>query len=88
MKSGQRNTGTQHYRRYFIQRQQTGHITNVTLKNVEWFHQGPIIISGFGPNNRVQNVTFENCTVAGNPLKTLEKKIFSINEFIDNITVQ
>jgi polygalacturonase len=65
-----------------------GHITNVTLKNVEWFHEGPIIIRGFGPSNRVQNVTFENCTVAGKPLKTLEKKIFSINEFTDNINVK
>lgn len=65
-----------------------GHIANVTLKNVEWFHEGPIIIHGFGPNNRVQNVTFENCTVAGIPLKTLEKKIFSINEFTDDIKVK
>ena len=65
-----------------------GHITNVTLKNVEWFNEGPIIIHGFGPNNRVQNVTFENCTVAGKPLKTLENKIFSINEFTDNINVK
>jgi hypothetical protein len=65
-----------------------GHIRDVTLKNVEWFQEGPIIIRGFGPNNRVQNVTFENCTVAGKPLKTLEKKIFSINEFTDNINVK
>jgi len=65
-----------------------GHISNVTLKNVEWFHEGPIIIRGFGPNNRLQNVTFDNCTVAGKPLKTLEKKIFSINEFTDNMIVK
>jgi hypothetical protein len=60
----------------------------VTLNNVEWFHEGPIIIHDFGPNNRVQNVTFENCTVAAKPLKTLEKKIFSINEFTDDNKVK
>jgi hypothetical protein len=65
-----------------------GHIRDVILRNVEWFHEGPIIIRGFGQNNRVQNVSFENCTVAGLPLKKLEKKIFSINEFTDGIKVE
>jgi len=55
---------------------------------MEWFHEDTIIIHGFGPNNRVQNVTFENCTVAAKPLKTLEKKIFSINEFTDDNKVK
>ncbi len=65
-----------------------GHIRDVTIKNVDWFHEGPIVIHGFSQNNRVQNVIFENCTVAGLPFKKLENKIFSINEFTDNITVK
>ena len=65
-----------------------GHIKDVTIRNVEWFHEGPIVIHGFSKNNRVQNVTFENCRVAGKPLKRQKSKLFSINKFTDNINVK
>jgi hypothetical protein len=65
-----------------------GHIKDVTIRNVEWFHEGPIVIHGFGPENRVQNVTFENCKIAGKLLKRLKPKLFSINKFTDNIRVK
>ncbi len=65
-----------------------GHIKDVTIRNVEWFHEGPIVIHGFSKNNRVQNVTFENCKVAGKPLKRQKSKLFSINKFTDNIKVK
>jgi hypothetical protein len=65
-----------------------GHIRDITIRNVEWFHEGPIIIHGFSETNRVQNVTFENCKVAGKPLDNIKSKHFSINEFTKNIRVK
>jgi hypothetical protein len=65
-----------------------GHIRDVTIRNVEWFHEGPIVLKGFDENHRVQNVLFENCKVAGKPLKKLQNKIFQVNSYVDNVTVK
>ncbi len=64
-----------------------GHIRDVTIRNVEWFHDGPIVIHGYNENNRVENVRFINCKVAGKPLKR-ESRNFSINQFTSNIRVR
>ena len=64
-----------------------GHIRDVTIKNVEWFHDGPIVIYGFNENHRVENVLFTDCKVAGKPLKQ-ESKNFVINQFTRNIIVK
>jgi hypothetical protein len=64
-----------------------GHIRDVTIRNVEWFHEGPIVIYGFDQNHRVQNILFENCKVAGKPLKKLQSKLFQVNGFVDNVKV-
>ncbi len=65
-----------------------GHIRDIILRNVEWFHEGPVIIHGFSENNLVQNVAFENCIVAGKPLKSIKSEYFNINEFTKNINVK
>jgi polygalacturonase len=65
-----------------------GHIRDVTIRNVDWFHEGPIVLKGFDENHRVQNILFENCTVAGKPLKKLQNKIFQVNNYVDNVTVK
>jgi hypothetical protein len=65
-----------------------GHIRDVTIRNVEWFHEGPIVIYGFDQNHRVQNILFENCKVAGKSLKKLQPKLFQVNGFVDNVKVK
>jgi hypothetical protein len=65
-----------------------GHIRDVIIRNVEWFHEGPIIIHGHDENHRVQNVVFENCTVAGEPLDQAKERVLQINEFTDRIEVR
>jgi len=65
-----------------------GLIRDVMVKDVEWFHEGPIVIWGFDENHRVQNVIFKNCTVAGQPLKKMQTKLFNVNEFVENILVE
>ncbi len=65
-----------------------GHIRDVTVKNVEWFHEGPIVIWGLDENHRVKNVIFKDCTVAGQSLKELQEKLFRVNKFTENIIVE
>jgi hypothetical protein len=65
-----------------------GHIKNIKLKNISWLHEGPIVIKGFDGNHKVQNVTFENCNVAGNPLRDIKNKVMQIGKFVDNVVVK
>jgi hypothetical protein len=65
-----------------------GHIRDVTIKNVEWFHEGPIVIWGLDENHCVKNVIFKDCTVAGQSLKELQEKLFRVNKFTENIIVE
>jgi hypothetical protein len=45
-----------------------GHIRNVRVKNVHWSVVKPLILRGNDEQHRVEDVTFEGCTVAGQPL--------------------
>ena len=65
-----------------------GHIKNIKLKNISWAHEGPIVLKGFDANHRVQNVTFENCTVAGKPLSSIRNKVMQIENFVDNVVIK
>ncbi len=65
-----------------------GHIKNIKLKNISWAHAGPIVLKGFDANHRVQNVTFENCTVEGKPLRDIQNKIIQKGNFVDDIIVK
>ncbi|MCW1735473.1 glycosyl hydrolase family 28 protein [Anaerorudis cellulosivorans] len=65
-----------------------GHIRDVVVKNVEWLHEGPIVIWGLDEDHRVENVIFKNCTVAGQPLGKMQEKLFKVNEFTENIIVE
>jgi hypothetical protein len=64
-----------------------GHIKNIKLKNISWAHECPIVLTGFDENHRVQKVTFENCTVAGMPLRALKSKLMQIGKFVDDVVV-
>ena len=65
-----------------------GHIKEIKLKNISWAHEGPIVLKGYDENHRVQNVTFENCTVAGKPLSDLKTKVMQIGSFVDDVVVK
>ena len=64
-----------------------GHIRNVIIRNVDWLNEAPIILSGFNEEHVVKDVIFENCRVAGKPLKGVRNDLFQTNDFIKNITV-
>ena len=65
-----------------------GHIKNIKLKNISWANERPIVLKGFDENHRVQNVTFENCTVAGKPLRNIQNKVMQIEKFVDNVVIK
>jgi hypothetical protein len=64
-----------------------GHIMNIKLKNISWAHEGPIVLQGFDEKHKVQNVTFENCNVAGKPLHDIKNKVMQIGKFVDGVEV-
>ncbi len=65
-----------------------GHIRDIKLKNIQWFHEGPIVLKGFDETHRVENVIFDHCTVAGKPLKELQTELMEKNEFVDDVIVK
>ena len=62
-----------------------GHIRGVTLKDITWAAEKPIILKGFDAQHIVEDVTFENCTVAGEALKNVQDPPFVMNEYVKNI---
>jgi hypothetical protein len=63
-----------------------GHIRGVYLKNVSWENsEKPFIISGFSPENMVEDITFDNCTAGGKLLGSINDAGFIINSFTGGI---
>lgn len=61
-----------------------GHIRNVRVKNVHWNVVKPLILRGNDEQHRVEDVTFEGCTVAGQPLGYGD---LQTNAFVNNVVV-
>lgn len=63
-----------------------GHIRNIRMKNISWENPSkPFILSGFSPENKVEDIFFENCSVGGKVLTSINDADFRINEFTGNI---
>lgn len=61
-----------------------GHITGVYLKNIQWANKNkPFVIAGV-PNHFVEDVTFDNCYLAGKPIRGFKDADFQI-EFAKDI---
>jgi hypothetical protein len=66
-----------------------GHIKGVYLRNIQWENPGkPFIISGYSPDNMIEDITFDNCRVAGKLLRSINDANFRIDEFTRNINFQ
>jgi len=65
-----------------------GHIKNVTLQNISWSHEGPILLHGYDENHRIVGVTFDHCSVSGKPLGDLKTKVMHIGKFVDNVVIK
>jgi hypothetical protein len=63
-----------------------GHIKGVYLKNIAWEKvDAPFVLAGHGPGNMVEDVTFDNCTLAGKLLKSTSDAKFEINPYVRDI---
>jgi hypothetical protein len=62
-----------------------GHIRGVSLRDISWAVEKPIVLKGFDSQHMVEDVTFENCTVAGRLLQSVQDPPFEIDEYIQNI---
>jgi hypothetical protein len=62
-----------------------GHIRGVHVKNVRWESSRPIVLHGHNADHLVQDITFEECLVAGRPLALSD---LQSNEFVRNIVIQ
>ena len=66
-----------------------GHIKGVYLKNIQWENPGkPFIIFGFSPDNLVEDITFDHCTVGGKVVTRDTDAEFRINSFTKKIKFQ
>lgn len=63
-----------------------GHIQDIRLKGIRWASKRPIILKGFDDAHRVRNVTFENCSIGGDPLNEPWPEIFDINGYVDDVS--
>lgn len=63
-----------------------GHIKGIYMKNISWENtEKPFIISGFSAENRVEDITFDNCKVGGKILTGVNDANFQVNEFTEGI---
>jgi hypothetical protein len=63
-----------------------GHIQHIRLKDIAWSSERPIILQGFDENHWVKDVTFENCTIQGEPLTEMREDLFQVNDFVEGVT--
>ena len=60
-----------------------GHIRGVRLKKIRWEVERPIPLHGHDERHLVEDVSFEDCTVAGRPLRMGQ---IQMNSFVRNVT--
>lgn len=62
-----------------------GRIRGVTLQNVCWEVEKPILLLGHAPDHLVEQVSFINCTVAGRPLTGPDDPSFTVNDHVKSV---
>jgi hypothetical protein len=63
-----------------------GHIRGVLLKNIQWENKSkPFIINGYSPDNLVEDITFDKCSVGGQILTGTYEADIRTNRFVKNL---
>jgi hypothetical protein len=63
-----------------------GHIKGVYLKNIKWENKvRPIIINGYSPDNLIEDIVFEKCSVGGKILTGISDADIRTNRFVKDI---
>jgi polygalacturonase len=62
-----------------------GRITGVHLKNISWAAEQPIILHGHDADHAVEDVTFENCTIADQKLTATDAPPFEADDHVRQV---
>ena len=63
-----------------------GHIKGVYLKNIKWENKArPFIINGYSPDNMIEDIVFDNCSVGGKTIKGIGDADIRTNRFVKDI---
>ena len=63
-----------------------GHIKGVYLKNIKWENNvRPFIINGYSPDNMIEDIVFEKCSVGGIIITAIGDADIRTNRFVKNI---
>jgi hypothetical protein len=63
-----------------------GHIKGIYLKNIKWENaRKPFILSGFSPDNMVEDITFDHCSAGGKIIADTTDAGFKVNSFVRNL---
>jgi hypothetical protein len=63
-----------------------GHIKGVYLKNIEWENNVmPFIINGYSPDNMIEDIVFDKCSVGGKILTGITDADIRTNRFVKEI---
>ena len=63
-----------------------GHIKGVYMKNVHWANKSkPFILSGYSPDNMIEDIVFDKCTAGGKPITTISDADIRTNRFVKNV---
>jgi hypothetical protein len=63
-----------------------GHIRGVYLKNIQWENKAkPFIISGYSPDNMVEDIIFDKCSAGGQIITGPENTDIRTNRFVKNL---
>ena len=62
-----------------------GNIRDIYLKDIQWSIQRPIVLIGLNDSHKIENVTFENCSIKGEKITTANDTLFQVNDFVSNL---
>ena len=83
---GAEEPGDYRHRRAEIVKAPPGHVKGVRLKNIRWERgDRPLVLKGFGPENLVENVIFEGCTVGSKPLRGQKDVRMIMNGYVRGV---
>lgn len=65
-----------------------GKISDVYLKDIQWSVARPIVLKGLSDSHKIDNVTFENCSVMGDKITSPNDTLFQVNKYISNLMIR
>ncbi|MCK5469753.1 MAG: hypothetical protein KAI99_14635, partial [Cyclobacteriaceae bacterium] len=62
-----------------------GNIRDVYLKDIQWSIKRPVVLKGLNDAHKVENITFENCSIKGEKITNANDTLFQVNDYVSNL---